>query len=40
MGNIDFNDENNNQGDLSIEESLIRVNEKVDSREEIIRELG
>ena len=40
MGNINFNDENLNQGELSIEEHLILVKEKVTSREEIIRKLG
>jgi len=40
MGNINFNDENVNQDELSIEEHLILVKEKVTSREEIIRKLG
>jgi len=40
MGNINFNDKNLNQDELSIEEHLILVKEKVISREEIIRKLG
>jgi len=40
MGNINFNDKNLNQDELSIEEHLILVKEKVTSREEIIRKLG
>jgi len=40
MGNINFNDENMNQDELSIEEHLILVKEKATSREEIIRKLG
>jgi len=40
MGNINFNDENIKQDELSIEENLILVKEKVTSREEIIRKLG
>ena len=40
MGNVNFNDENIEQDELSIEENLILVKEKVTSREEIIRKLG
>jgi len=40
MGHINFDDENINQDDLSIKESLILVKEKVTSQEEIIRKLG
>jgi PTS system galactitol-specific IIA component len=40
MGNVNFNDENKKQDELSIEENLILVKEKVTSQEEIIHKLG